>query len=58
MRTEGWGEEGEKKENKKGRTFTFLITVSNIFYKKAHFTRPFQRNNAAKVELPVFLVLA
>lgn len=55
-----WGEKGKKerrkKENKKERTFTFLITVSNIFYKKAHFTRPFQRNNAAKVELPVFLV--
>ena len=47
---------GEKKENKKGRTFTFLITVSNIFYKKAHFTRPFQMNNAAKVEPPVFPV--
>ena len=27
-----------------------MITVSNIFYKKAHFTRPFQMNNAAKVE--------
>lgn len=47
---------GEKKENKKGRTFTFLITVSNIFYRKAHFTRPFQMNNAAKVEPPVFPV--
>lgn len=40
---------GEKKENKKEGHSHFFDTVSNIFYKKAHFTRPFQMNNAAKL---------
>lgn len=58
MRGEVWRERKERRreENKKGRTFTFVISVSKIFYKKANFTRPFQMNNAAKAEPPVFLV--